>query len=204
MSENYEDMIPEGYYEAVAVKTQDEGGGEAYARFALTKAGNRQVAAHFKILNPPEGVSVKYPLPWYGAFSSTPMGKKGKTVAQVTVESLRAMGLKGNDLAAAQDQDLDQLVSVMVEHNEWDGKVRPRIAFVNTPGGGAIKLNNPMPLQEVRKFAAMMRDSLGKVPEVGGTRVASQAPAAEQASHNTTSAPVDDQPPPPEEDDIPF
>jgi hypothetical protein len=171
MNDENKNLIPEGYYEAVAVETTDDQGVCAYARLALTKGGGKQVAAHFKILNPPEGFSAGFPLPWYGAFTATMVGDSGKSVAQRTCESLRHMGLKGDDLTECESQPLDQIVSVKVEHNEWEGKTRARIAFVNPVGGGTIKLNNPMPEIEKRKFAAMMKGSLGKLPVTAGERV---------------------------------
>jgi hypothetical protein len=75
------DLIPEGYYDAVAVQTADESGAVAFARFALSENGTRQVVAHFRILNPPIGSASRFPLPWYGYFTEN-TGKR-------TVESLR-------------------------------------------------------------------------------------------------------------------
>ena len=199
---NTNNLIPEGYYDAVCVRTSDEEGGQAFARFALTKEGDKkQVVADFKILNSPDAPA--YPLRWYGFFT--------KDSAKRTVESLRYMGLKGTDLAAVQTQELDQIVSVKVEHNEWDGKTFARIGFVNAPGGGVVKLAKPMGMDSLRQFAAMMRDSLAKVPEAAGERYEAQtaaspsngAPAASQGGQ-ASPPPMQEEAPPPMEDDIPF
>jgi hypothetical protein len=80
------------------------------------------------------------------------------------------MGLRGDDLLQVETQNLDQVVSVKVEHNEWDGKVRARVAFVNAAGAGAVKLKKPMEDGAKREFAAMMRAKVATVAEVAGTR----------------------------------
>ena len=207
MSEQEENnLLPEGFYDAVAVEKVDDQGVIAFARWSKSNGGKKQVSAHFKLLAHPEA----FPVPWYGSFSGETLGKKGKTVAERTVESLRYMGFKGNDFLELERQPLNQIVSVQVEHNEWEGKVSLRVAWVNMPGGGVVKIKNPLPQDELRQFAGLMRNSLDKVPEVNGERWAPPAASTDAgASNGAHAAPPashggHEQPPPPMEDDIPF
>lgn len=158
------EIIPAGYYDAVAVETADEQGALAFARLSLTAKGDRKVTAQFQILNPPAGFSVRFPIWWNGTFT--------EKSARRTVESLRLMGFKGDDMLAIETQRLDQIVSVLVEHGEWEGKTTPRVAFVNAPqsGNGIVKIKNPMTDDAKRQFAAMMRGKISSVPDVDGER----------------------------------
>ncbi len=169
------ELVPAGYYDAVAIATPNEDGSSSYARLAFAKNDTRQVCALFEITSGPH---VGERLVWFGFFT--------KDAGKRTVESLRIMGLKGNDLGALETTPLDQRVSIKVGHDEWEGKVRARVDFVNAPGGGMVKLNKPMSKDEIRKFAAMMRDSLAKVPEREGARV--EPPAKASAPPATPSA----------------
>ena len=38
------------------------------------------------------------------------------------------------------------------EHNEWEGKVSARVAWVNAPGGGTIKIAKPMDEAQKRQL----------------------------------------------------
>lgn len=188
------ELLPPGYYDAVCIKKADDQGVMAFARLDGTKSGDPQVTADFKILNPPDG----YPsqsIRWFGSFK--------EKAARRTVESLRLMGFRGNDFLQLDGQELDQIVSVLVEHNEWQGKVNARIAFINPPGGAPVKLSNPLSIDAKRQFAAMMMSKLDKVPEVAGERYtgSTDAPAAPTATKNAVAQ---EQPPPMMDDDIPF
>lgn len=190
------ELPPQGYYDGVAIPMQDESGATTYARMAYSKNKTRQVACWFELLNAGEWTGTR--LPWYGFFT--------KDSAERTVESLRAMGLKGEALAGMETQQLDQIVSLKVGHNTWEGKTQARVDFVNAPGRGIAKLNDPMPKDEVLKFSAMMAASLAKVPEVHGERRstksngsgAAHASAPPQASFGGGAQPSG------VEDDIPF
>lgn len=176
-----ENLVPEGHYEAVCVRsTYEEGGEPVFARLCTSKGGTKQVAATFQILGGPQDGRR---LVWFGFFT--------KDTAKRTVESLRYMGLKGTDLAAVEEQQLDQRVSIKVGHNMYDGKTTARVDFVNQLGAGGMKLTAPMSRDDVRKFAAMMGESMKKVAEVDAPR-ASARPAPGDSARE------------PEGDDIPF
>ena len=210
MSEQYELPSP-GAYNAVAIERTDDQGLTAYARWSLTKEGNTQVSATFRLLDFPNSTPT-----WYGSFSKTVMKKSNKTVARRTVESLRYMGFKGDDFLQLETQKLDQIVSITVEHkiNEKDGNTYLGVGWVNQLGGGVIKIARPLNDQDKRRFAAMMRDNLSKVPEVDSERHESTASApASNGVQSSAPPPADDggwggnpnDPPPPDDmDDIPF
>jgi len=200
------DLIPPGYYAAVAVPVQTEDGA-VWAQFGTSQQkGTRQVYVAFAII---DGDHAGRRLGWFGYFTDGAVDR--------TIESLRLCGLKGDDLANAMFGPLDQEVQVVVEHEEYDGKVRAKVAWVNAPGGGAFRMANPMKSDELRKFSATMKGKLKGKPEVAGAKreppatvapppaPASQPPPARQAAAPAAASPGWRQDvPPPKDDDIPF
>lgn len=208
MSEQYE-LPPPGTYNAVAIERTDDQGLTAYVRWSMTKGDKKQVSATFRLIDEPGTPTVT----WYGSFANTAMGSKGMTVARRTVQSLRYMGFKGNDFLELEAQKIDQIVSITVEHevSEKDGKTYLKVGWVNQIGGGVIKIARPMSIDDKRKFAAVMRDSLSKVPEVDGERhesapsngAQSQPPPKDDGGWG--GDPGGNEPPPVEiDEDIPF
>lgn len=200
---NYE-LLDEGVYRAVAVKRQDDEGVEAYARLALTKGEDFMVIAYIQLIDHPE----TFPIPWRGTFGDTLMAKgtkNEKTVRKRTVESLRYMGFKGEDLAEVETQELDQIISVVVEHDEHDGKEYLKIAWVNQNGGGSIQFT-PMKKSDIKNFAKKMRAGLSKINDVSGERYdATTTPeVADKPAKSSKSGGGREEPPPPMNDDIPF
>ena len=191
---DYQELIPEGYFEAVAVPlaTEDDPV-PRYARLNWSKEGEkRRVLMSFQILS---GEYAGRRLFWNGYFT--------KDAGKRTTEALRAVGFKGDDLMELETQTLDQIVSVKVEASEWEGKTSNRIAFVNKPGGGGaatIKVAKPLSMDEKRKFAAMMKASVAGIPEVAGERHAVAPPAATPEGNN----PFDVGPSSKNNDPIPF
>lgn len=167
-------MIPEGYFNAVAVAREGEDGMHK-VRWGISggDAKAKQVLVYFEVL---DGEWAGTVIPWFGFFS--------KAAAKRTVESLRYMGFKGDDLTTLASQTLDQKVSILVEHNEYNDKVYPRVAFVNKVGGGAMKLKSPMNEKQIREFAAVMKQSVAKVDEHEGEAA---TPGADNGHANGTS-----------------
>ena len=151
-------IAEEGYCKAVAVAREGEDGTHT-VRWGKSDKGTKSVMVYFELLDGPDRGTV---LPWWGYFTN-------KT-SERTVESLRFMGFKGDDLFKAGEQELDQVVQVLVEHNTYEGKTRARIAFVNAMGGGAMTLKNPLSDKDVRAFAATMKNSCKKVSEHDGDK----------------------------------
>lgn len=185
-------LIPPGTYRAVAVPV-DVDGVATYAQFGVSKEKQtKQVCVNFEILDDAwAGVR----LAWFGYFTQ-------KTWER-TVESLRYCGFKGDDLESVVRQALDQEVSIVVEHHEYNGKTYARVAWVNASGGGGMKLANQMSANDLRMFSAQMKQrGIGKIGEVAGKK-------AERSSRSTTSrSDFDDGPgddaAPPNPNDIPF
>jgi len=177
------DLIPPGFYNAVAVPT-DVDGAQLWAQFGETKNGTKQVVLHFEIL---DGAHAGKRLPWFGFFTANS--------ADRTIESLRACGFKGDDLALAQDQEMSLRVSVTVEHSTWEGKTRAKIAWVNRPGGGGVKLEKPMDANALRMFSASLKTRVAGKPVVSG----------EKGEPGKAPPPSDSfEPPPPTDDKLPF
>lgn len=161
------DLIPVGYYNAVAVPvTTDDG--PMTVQFGYTKESKRQVAVCFEVI---DGPYMGQRLTWFGYFTE-------KATAR-TIQALRFCGFRGDDLAAAVTQALDQQVSITVEHAEYNGKVSAKVAWVNAPGGGGFKLSAPMKRDDMRKFAAEMKMAVRAIPDAPGEKATrgQQAPS---------------------------
>lgn len=165
-------MIAAGTYQAVASGTQWGTAGED---------NKKQIVVAFRLLDGPQ---VGQSISWFGYFTT-------KTWER-TVEALRLCGWKGTDLENL--GSLDQKVELVIEHEEYEGKTRARVQWVNKLGGGQVKLKNPMSPTEVRGFAAMMKDRCAQIKEVDGERVAAEA--VQQAVSQESAPPI--------QDDIPF
>lgn len=118
-------MIPAGTYRAVAIQ-QDTEDGPAYAVFGQSpQKGSLQVGVRFRFIG---GELAGEEMTWIGSFTGG--------AADITAKALRACGLRGNDVTAAATQDLTNEVELVVKHEEWEGRTRARVAFVNALGGG--------------------------------------------------------------------
>jgi len=173
--------VPRGFYTAVAVPIEIDGL-ETWAQFGASKnKGTKQVVLNMEIV---EGDYAGSRLAWFGYFT--------QDSADRTIEALRLVGFKGDDLATLPTQKLGQRVSIVVEEEEYDGKVRSKIAWINRLGGGGMKLERTMDANELRLFAAQLKARVRSKPEVAG-EAAAPAPRG--------SAP---DPKRPDDDSIPF
>ena len=132
---------------------------------------------------------------WFGYFATEKNAKR-------TIESLRYCGFKGEDLAAAGEQTLDQRVSLTIEHDEYDGKVRAKVAWVNGQGGGGYKIEKPMAGDELRRFAASLKQHVKATGEVNGER--GKGAQAEDLGDNPMTDTRRGSQPTGTDDDIPF
>lgn len=186
---NHDDLIPEGYYPAVAVRTEGEDG-IRLARWGRSAGENktRQILMYFELL---EGPHAGTRLPWFGYFT--------KASYERTLQSLRYCGMVGDDLASIESEPMDQRVSVAVEHHTYEDrqgteKTVVRIAWVNRAGSGTIKLADPMSQPDLLKFAAQMKAKLAAVPIAKGEKAAPAEKAASGSSGQGTPAPASDRP----------
>ncbi len=137
---DYSPSIPAGTYAARATE----------AALGESGDGNPQVAVYLQLIS--EGYEGKG-ITWFGSFSKN-LGKGTKTPLQRTVESLRTCGWLGDDLS-----DLSSIngaeVSIVIEHDEYKGKVSAKVKWINRAGGIALKA--PMSADKVAAFAAKMK-----------------------------------------------
>lgn len=163
-------LIPEGFYDAVAVEVvHDER--LSFAYMSENKKGTRQVVVSMRLLNCEwDGRMV----PWYGYLTV-------KT-AERTCQSLRYMGLKGDLLDQVEHQQLNQIVRVKVEINEYNGNTSNRIGWIDRHGSsGNMTGTPPMSEHDKKEFSALMRQSMAKLPEETGPR------------HEENKTPTDDE-----------
>lgn len=142
-------MLPAGTYPATAIA--------ADAQFGRTRKGHAQIALPFRI---DEGEHAGQAITWFGFFTD-------KT-RERTMESLRYCGWRGDDLSDL--GPLDQQVEIVIEHEEYDGKVRAKVQWVNRIGSGRVQLQDQMNESELRQFAAQMRSIARGIPEASGPR----------------------------------
>lgn len=112
-----------------------------------TSKGNEQVAIEFGFFDV-ENARLTY----FGTF--------GEKALEHTLKALRAAGWKGDDLS-----DLSSIggpdapeVDLVVENEEYEGKVRPRIRWVNPRGGPSVKAQ--LTPDKAKAFAARMRGAV--------------------------------------------
>lgn len=158
------DLMPPGHYLARGV----------VALLSETKAGQPQAAATVVILE--EGPWSNTQMPWFG-----PLGDHVEEKHRIrTIESLRSLGWTGDDLSENPLPGIGTLdVSVEVKHEEYQGVVRARVAWINKAGATFAK---PIEANKGKAFAAQMKGLIAKVKATGGSGGASGgAPAATAA-----------------------
>jgi hypothetical protein len=120
------------------------------AAMGKTEKGHPQVAVEFEFLDLP-GTR----LTWFGNFSETTVGEDQKPLYQITLESLYHCGWISGDLQDLAGIDQNE-VTLVVKHDEYQGKTRAKIAWVNKAGSG-VAMKNAMPSNELSAFAARMK-----------------------------------------------
>lgn len=108
-------MLPIGTYPAHAT----------HVRLTYTKAGDPQIIVTFVIVGGPHD---REQVTWAGFFSDRTFDR--------TIQSLRYCGWTGDDISDLTGIDTND-VDIVVEHNEYNGRITPRVSWVNQPGGGA-------------------------------------------------------------------
>lgn len=137
-------MITEGRYNAIA---------EAW-KLGITDNGKKYIAVQFKFLEGPVGERRT----WHGYFTE-------KTQRR-TIEAMRYCGWVGHDLLNLEGLDRN-MIQLVVQHEEYEGKVRDRIAWVNSPS--TIMVKTPLEGSALERFAQQMKGMAMSVEEVEGT-----------------------------------
>lgn len=121
-----------------------------YAARAITGAlgtsgtGKEQIGVEFEIQDEQGGH-----ITWYGFFTDKTMDR--------TIETLRLCGWKGSDLNSL-DGLGDNEVSIVLETEEYEGKSRQRVQWVNRAGG--LAMANPLSADQAKAFAAKMKGAV--------------------------------------------
>lgn len=126
---------------------------------------------------------------WYGYFTE-------KTWER-TLDSLRYMGWKGDDLGNLDGLDSNE-VELVLDVEEYQGKRRTKVQWVNRLQ--ALALQNPMDQKERQSFASKMRGRIAQHNQVNGAQRRAAAPqprtSAATPSANQYDGPPDDWQPP--------
>ncbi len=170
-------LIPPGRYAARAVD----------AELGLTKASTEQIGIGFEILQ--EGEYQGWHITGFFSFSDA--------AVDYTMEKMRNAGWQGDDVAALESLSPSQTdCSIVIKHEEYEGKVSAKVAFVNN--GGKVKMAAPLEGGQRQSFAARMR---GKA--IASRQSQPQAAQSTKPNGNTTKR--DTHPNAPgNTDDIPF
>lgn len=188
--------LERGYYAAKATSTP--------ILFGLSKNNNTEIAVEFEILDESFRGEV---ITWVGHFTD-------KTAAR-TIESLQIAGWQGDDLSELADVPANQMltdeVSLTVEGEEYEGKWRPKVQWVNRPGGGKFTFTNTIAGNDLKAFAAQMkatvksvRASGGAPRKAGGGGNTQRTGSSGGGGYGRANAPGDHNIPPPSDDDLPF
>jgi len=113
--------------------------------FGTSARGTEQVAVEVEIL---DGEEAGRFMTWFGYFS--------EKTSERTVEALRLLGWQGDDITKLEGLG-SRRVSIVVEHEDYDGKTNAKIQWVNRLGGLGVKLKTPMDDKAKRVFAAKMK-----------------------------------------------
>lgn len=167
-------MIEEGTYRAKARRAQ----------LGSTSTGKEQVAVEFEIAEPQTRIV------WYGYFTE-------KTVDS-TIKALRTCGWQGDDLSDLAGIDANE-VELVIEHERDDrGFPRPRVRWVNSTGGLALK--SALDPAAAKTFAARMKGAIVAWDRANGVaRPAGKTPAPRPARPAPRQEEL-----PAADDDIPF
>ena len=131
-------MIQPGTYRAHATK----------AEFGETKKGDPQVAVSFRIIEE-ECEASGAEITWYGYFS--------EKTKQRTLESLVHAGWDGDDIDELAGLGTTE-VSLVITHDEWNGKVSAKVNWVNAIGGSTLQ--RPMDESAKKTFAKSLKGDL--------------------------------------------
>ena len=148
-----------------------------------SKNGSEQYAIGFEIVS---GDEAGQTITWYGSFAN-------EMAFEITMKGIRAAGGVGTDLNALEFPDTP--VEIVVAHEEYNGKIRDKVRFINGGGGGI----RHMDAGKSKSFAAKMASRIKAFDAKNG------APPAP-----TTKAPTNGRKPPsayqrqPGDDDVGF
>lgn len=158
------------------------------AALGKTSGGSPQVAVELEILSGPDA---GHSITWFGYFT--------EKTQQRTIESLRHLGWKGDDLSALDGIDANE-VSIEIHHEEYNGEQQAKVKWINASGGLAMR--DAMGAADAKAFAQSMRGAViqanAAAKQRGGSAPAPRNGAPARAPSTGGDAP------PHTDDDIPF
>lgn len=160
-----------------------------------TSGGKEQVAVQLEVLD--EGFQGET-ITWYGYFSDGAVDR--------TLESLRLLGWEGDDLFDLKGLG-DKEVRIVLDEDEYEGKIQLKVKWINGPGGLALKA--PMNDGEARAFSQRMKGLVlshkNKAPGAAKQSAPAQrGPSTQQRQQSRAPQTRRDAAPPHDDDDIPF
>jgi hypothetical protein len=175
-----ENLIDEGRYLAKVTE----------AVLAKASNGNWQVAVGFEILSP-EGAAGRL-ITWYGSLAKTVVtaGKyEGKTVAEMTVDSLETCGWDGEGLEETSlATAVGNEVSIVIAHDEYDGNVKAKVKFINPPNSLGAAVKERATANEAANVTKQFQGLLMKRKQQRQARGATQKPAQQKRQHRPPNA----------------
>lgn len=174
--------IPNGTYRARALPDD--------VQFGYTKGGNEQIAVPVQIT---EGEHAGAVVTWFGTFA------EGKAT-EITLKALRACGWSTSDLTDLAGLGANE-VEAVIEWETYNGVDRMKVKWLNTIGGGKVKLEQPMTDAQRKAFAARMKGAALAIKPVPV-----QTPAASSKARTNGAPPrgAGDSWEPPVDDDLPL
>lgn len=167
-------MIRKGPHPAVVTPVHTDSGA-VLCQFGKSKEKQTPfVAVCCEILSGPDAGQK---LTWWGYFSEA-SGASGKSVTDRTLESLRHMGFKGDDLGKFNDELPDVEFQIVVDHEVYEGKTRAKIQWINSGTSRGVTIDSPMDKKELGLFAARFKSKLHSFSPVEGKKAERQAPSA--------------------------
>lgn len=171
--------------------------------FGRSASGNEQVAITCECL---DGEDAGASLIYFGSFSPNALA--------YTEAALRATGWTGDDVAElpelATAGKLGPVKLVITDEARPDGRVFPKIVFINKPAGSSkfeFKADRKLEGAELRSFGARMKSAFSSSKaKPAPTPAPKPAPAraGRAAGHDSGRGRVDDHVPPPSDADLPF
>lgn len=153
---------------------------------AIGKAGTgtHQIGIEFEFLDEPGGIT------YYGALTDAAF--------EYTMKAIRTAGFTGDDLAnlSSLSGETPEVILV-IDEEEYEGKLRKKVKFINSMGGLAMK--DSLQGDDLASFAKRMK---GKI--VAYDRSSGSAPQRQRQQPQGRAHPSDSSEPSPFNDDIPF
>ena len=163
-------------------------------QFGKAKSGTEQIGVTFEIL---EGPHSRELITWIGFLTDNAWER--------TMRALAVCGWpKGKSLDQLGLEDLQSLVHIVVEEEEYQGKTKFKVVWVNRPGRGGFQMSQKLNDTELRQLGAKWKAHGDKIerfdvieaPEPG--EAAEAPPASDDMNQDHPFAPGG------QSDDIPF